>query len=187
MDLWFAYTQQSNWQTYNTHHSEHFRETDYMPELILTLPIRYDLLGLTGRFVNLGLLHQSNGRDNPESRAWNRVYAQLGFERGDFALLVRPWYRLKENEKDDDNPDINRYMGYGDVTAIYKWGRQDFSLLGRYNNATGKGAAQGTWSFPIQGNLKGYVKVFSGYGESLIDYNWNQTTIGVGFALVNWL
>jgi phospholipase A1 len=186
-DLWFAYTQQSQWQVYNGGTSRPFRETDYQPEMFVLIPTRYDLLGLTGRFASLGLVHQSNGRADPLSRSWNRVYAQFGFERGDFALLVRPWYRLKEDTTDDDNPDIEHYLGHGDVTAIYQSGRQEFSLLGRYNNGSGKGAAQGTWSFPIQGRLKGYVKLFNGYGETLIDYNWNQTTIGIGILLVDWL
>jgi len=184
-DLWVGYTQQSQWQVYNSDTSRPFRETDYQPEVFLSFPVRYDLLGLTGRFVNAGLVHQSNGRADPLSRSWNRVYAQFGFERGDFALLARPWYRLKENSNDDDNPDIEHYMGYGDVTVIYLWGRQEFSLLGRYSGSAG--AAQATWSFPIQGRLRGYVKAFNGYGETLIDYNWNQTTIGVGILLADWL
>ena len=185
VDLWLAYTQQSQWQVYNSGISRPFRETDYEPEMFLSLPTSYDLLGLTGRFVNLGLVHQSNGRADPLSRSWNRVYAQAGFERGDFALLVRPWYRLKEDKSDDDNPNIEHYMGYGDVTAIYKWGRQEFSLLGRYSGSAG--AAQATWSFPLQGRLRGYVKAFTGYGETLIDYNWNQTTIGIGVLLADWM
>jgi phospholipase A1 len=185
VDLWVAYTQQSQWQVYNSDISRPFRETDYQPEVFLSLPVRYDMLGLTGRFVNLGLVHQSNGRADPLSRSWNRAYAQFGFERGDFALLVRPWYRLKEDRSDDDNTNIEHYMGYGDVTGIYKWGRQEFSLLGRYSGS--KGAAEATWSFPLQGRLRGYVKAFNGYGETLIDYNWNQTTIGIGVLLADWL
>jgi phospholipase A1 len=185
IDMWLGYTQQSQWQVYNGEISRPFRETDYQPEVFFSLPTRYDFLGLTGRFINLGLVHQSNGRAEPLSRSWNRVYAQFGFERRNFALLVRPWYRLKEDAPTDNNPDIVHYMGHGDVTAIYQSGRHQFSLLGRYNN--GVGALQGTWSFPIQGRLMGYVKAFSGYGETLIDYNWNQTTIGVGILLIDWL
>ena len=186
-DLWIAYTQHSQWQVYNSDLSRPFRETDYQPEIFAVFPTQYELLGLTGRFVSLGLVHQSNGRADPLSRSWNRAYAQFGFERGDFSLFVRPWYRFKENAADDDNPDIVRYMGYGDVLAVYKSGGQEFSLLARYNPGTNYGALQATWSFPLHERLKGYVKVFSGYGETLIDYNWNQTTIGIGVSFVDWL
>lgn len=184
-DLWFAYTQQSQWQVYGHKISEPFRETDYMPELFLLFPTRYNLLGLTGRFTSVGFLHQSNGQIDPLSRSWNRVYAQFGFERGNFALLVRPWVRIQDGAGDDDNPDIIRYEGYGDVTGIYLWGRQEFSVVARYN--AGNFSTTDTWSFPIQGRLKGYVKITTGYGETLIDYNWRQNTIGIGVLFVDWL
>ena len=162
-----------------------FRETDYNPQMFVTFPMHYDLAGLTGRFINVGLWHQSNGSADPASRSWNRVYAQFGFERGDFALYVRPWIRIREPISDDDNHDIIRYEGYGDITGIYKWGHQEFSLLARLNG--GNYGLQGTWDFPIGGRIKGYVKATCGYSETLIDYNWRQNTFGVGVLLVDWL
>ena len=98
-------------------------------------------------------------------------------------LLVRPWLRLKEHYYKDDNPDITSYLGFGDVTAVYTLGEHTLSAIGRYNLSTGKGAIQAAWNFPLQRRVRGYLQWFSGYGESLIDYNWRQNTIGIGLSL----
>ncbi len=37
----------------------------------------------------------------------------VGFERDNFALMLRPWYRLDEDAGDDNNPDIKDYVGTG--------------------------------------------------------------------------
>ena len=183
-DLWFGYTQQSFWQAGNREASSPFRETNYQPELMAVVPLNFSLLGMKARFVNIGLLHQSNGQASTLSRSWNRVYAQLGMERKDFTLVARVWQRLNEPAAEDDNPDIADYMGRGDLVATYRWEGHEFSLLTRYNFPTNKGAAQLGWAFPVSDKVKGYVQFFSGYGHSLIDYNHSQNTLGLG-VLVN--
>jgi phospholipase A1 len=117
------------------------------------------------------------------SRSWNRVYLMFGAEQDNLAILVRPWLRIREDYTKDDNPDITQFMGYGDVTLVYAYGRHTLSLLTRYNPATGKGALQAAWNFPLQRRVRGYLQWFSGYGESLIDYNWRQNAVGLGISL----
>jgi phospholipase A1/A2 len=187
-DIWFGYTQQSHWQLYNSDVSAPFRETNYEPELILTWRTDLDIpgTGFNWRMINLGLVHQSNGRSEPLSRSWNRVYAQFGIEKGDFVLMVRPWMRLEEDKDTDDNPDIDQYMGTGDILTHYKYKGNVFSLLGRYSFEGQKGAVQFDWAFPIYKNLKANLQLFSGYGENLLDYNQYQNVIGLGFSLANW-
>jgi phospholipase A1/A2 len=180
VDLWFGYTQESNWQLYNHKGSSPVRETDYQPELMLVMPLNFDMLGMHARFFNLGMIHQSNGRDEPLSRSWNRASAQLGIEKDNFTLTGRLWKRLYENRKEDDNPDITDYMGYGDVVITYRWSGYVFSVLARNNFNTGHGATQVGWGFPLAKNINGYMEAFSGYGQSLIDYNHTQKTIGLG-------
>ena len=185
-NLWFAYTQQSQWLLYNPQVSSPFRETNFEPEVIFSLRTDVDLPGIRWRMLNLGLVHQSNGRGLPLSRSWNRVYAQFGLERDNLSVLLRPWVRLHESSENDDNPDITRYMGNGDVLVNYKSGERVYSALGRYSAGGGHGALQLSWAFPISHTLKGYVQMFSGYGESLVDYNHKQTSIGVGLSLLEW-
>jgi phospholipase A1 len=191
--VWAAYTQQSQWQVYNGDTSRPFRENNYMPELIVSYRPDVDLGGgFNWKLLNFGYNHQSNGRsdlitngtNNGLSRSWDRLFAEFGVERDNLALFGTVWYRLPEDSNKDDNPDITDYYGYGKLSALYRWRGNTFSAAVRGNLATGKGAVEANWfSPPLFGPLRGYVQVFSGYGESLIDYNWNQTTIGAGFAL----
>jgi len=180
LDIWAAYTQQSFWQADNHEISSPFRESNYQPELMAVMPVDFKLFGLSARYLNIGLVHQSNGQSSTLSRSWNRVYAQLGAERGNFSLTGRVWKRFKEARADDDNPDITDYMGHGDLSAQYRWNEHMFSALGRYNFHTHRGAAQLNWAFPLAHKLKGYVQVLSGYGQSLIDYNYRHHSIGLG-------
>ncbi len=188
-DLWLGYTQSSRWQVYNSEESRPFRETNYEPEASLIFRTNYELLGLNGRLLGMTFNHQSNGRSDPLSRSWNRVMLNLGLERGNFAMMIRPWYRIEEDAKDDNNPDIKDYMGRGDITGFYRWNDHEFSLMLRHSLKGGDdshGAAQFDWAFPIKGKLRGHFQLFDGYGESLIDYNHRATYVGLGVSLMNW-
>ncbi|MDX8387035.1 MAG: phospholipase A [Ghiorsea sp.] len=190
--LWFAYTQVSHWQLYNTTQSSPFRANDYEPQLIYSLPVRpewelgQDLpFDMRWKVLNVGLKHQSNGQSGEFSRSWNRLYAEAGIENEYLTVLLRPWLRIPEPSS-DDNPDITDYMGHGELRLIYNYGRQYLSVLGRYNLRTQRGATQLDYVYPISGELQGYVQAFSGYGETLIDYNHRQNTIGFGILIKPW-
>ncbi|MCU4386953.1 phospholipase A [Acinetobacter haemolyticus] len=188
-DLWLGYTQSSRWQVYNSEESRPFRETNYEPEASLMFRTNYEILGLNARLLGVTLNHQSNGRSDPLSRSWNRVIFNLGFEKDNFALMLRPWYRVEEDAKDDNNPDIKDYIGRGDLTAFYRKGDNEFSLMLRHSLKGGdrsNGAVQFDWGFPITGKLRGHFQLFDGYGESLIDYNHKATYVGLGVSLMNW-
>jgi len=185
--LSFAYTQISYWQVYNQKASAPFRETNYEPEVILDFDTNYNVLGLNGRLATLGYVHQSNGRTPPLSRGWDRIYIQNVFQRGNFGMIVRPWIHLPDIEK-EDNPDISHYMGNFELRLAWKAGPVVWSALGR-NNLTkdNKGAAEFAVSFPLLGLVRSYVQFFSGYGESLLDYDHYSTRIGAGVIMTDWL
>jgi len=189
-DLSFGYTQRSFFQAYNADASRPFRETDYSPELWFDYYFQGEPAGLIeSRILRLGYQHQSNGQQDPLSRSWDRLYLDYVFEIGRVAVSLRPWYRIPERSEKDDNPDIEQYMGYGDLVIAYPTHGQTFSLLLRNNLDwdQNRGAAELGYSFPLDGQLKGYVQAFTGYGESLIDYNHPVSRVGIGIMLNDWL
>lgn len=183
VDLWFGYTQNSFWQAGNREASSPFRETNYQPEVMLVTPLNFSVLGANIKFLNLGLSHQSNGQSSSLSRSWNRVYAQVGLERGRLSLTAKVWKRVNEALEDDNNPDIVDYLGRAELAGTYRMDGHEFSAMLRRNLSTSKGATQLGWAFPLAGPLKGYVHWFSGYGQSLIDYNYFQRSIGAGVVM----
>ena len=189
--FFFGFTVQSWWQVYSDNISKPFRETNYMPEFFYATPTGWHPFGTNTALV-FGAEHLSNGRSQPLSRSWNRFYAQFVVEKGRFVFSLKPWVRLQEDAKTDplqssgdDNPNITDYVGNYEFTTAYSDG--DFEYILKLNHAidTGRGSAELNWTFPLGGKFIGYTSIFTGYGESLIDYNHKQTRFGIGIALNN--
>lgn len=195
--LSFAYTDHSFWQAYNHNVSAPFRESDHEPELFLSFDNDWRVFGARNSANQFILNHQSNGQGGELSRSWNRIMLNSIWEHDNFVLTFKPWYRIPEDKKSspddasgDDNPDIEKYMGNFELRGIYQVQHgQTVSMMLRNNlRSDNKGALEMGYSFPIgHTKLKGYLKYFNGYGESLIDYNHHIQSLGVGFLISDWL
>jgi phospholipase A1 len=192
--LWAGYTQQSMWQLWSGRISAPFRSTDYEPELIYIAPLAADLpLGWKLRYAQVGVVHQSNGQSLPLSRSWNRTYVGAGIDQGNWSLTGRVWARWRERAATDDNPQIESYIGRSELTLRHAGDSGHVASL-RWRStlsAVGRGSVQLDYAFPLWGQprdakLKGHLQVFSGFGQSLLDYTFRQTSVGLGFSLQDW-
>ena len=179
-----------HWQVYNENNSRPFRATDYKPEIFLTQPVKADL-PFNGRLrmLGVGAIHHSNGQSDPLSRSWNRMYLMGGAEWGRLSGIPRVWVHIKDNTSSipSDNPDITDYYGHGDIKVIYDFGKgRALSGTGRYNFEHNNGALQLDYTHPITEDVHGFIQLFHGYGESIIDYNKSTTAVGLGVSLNDW-
>lgn len=197
--VWLGYTQQSYWQLFHGGISRPFRTTDHEPEVVYIYPHMIDLPGgWKYRLSGLGLTHQSNGQSLPLSRSWNRVYLMGAAEKelgGDASLTLqaRVWQRLRESSGSDDNPGISDFIGRAEVAGT--WQINKLHSLGMTVRHSLKSEARGSvkleWmkastAIADSAALRYHVQLFSGYGDSLIDYNRRRNVLSVGLSLVDW-
>lgn len=196
--IWFGYTQQSNWQLFSGDLSRPFRTTDHEPEITYIYPTDAQLAGgWRLRYSGISLIHQSNGQPLPLSRSWNRTALMMGVEKGNvYRVQARLWQRLKEDSSDDDNPDISDKIGRAELAGF--WNVNSQNTLGatwRHSLTSGDGGSvRLEWlknlgeasTVGSRNGLRFHTQLFSGYGDSLIDYNRRRTVISVGLSLVDW-
>ncbi|QOG11522.1 phospholipase A [Arcobacter sp. FWKO B] len=189
----FGYTQTSWWQLYDN--SSPFRETNYSPE-VYTLFFNKDSNAAL-KLYKIGFIHESNGKDGEKSRSWNRIYTEGTFQVGHIFVTPKLWYRIPEKAKNninqtsgDDNPDIMKYYGYGELSIKYPYKQHLFELNFRNNlRKNNKHSSEFIWTFPLNsskpfGKYFGFIQLQSGYGDSLIDYNKHskRATLGIAFS-----
>nr|WP_291611380.1 phospholipase A [Colwellia sp.] len=118
------------------------------------------------------------------------------FNTGDFVWGVRAWWRIPEEQKSyeldptgDDTPNIEDYIGYGELISLWKIadGHNVDIQLRNNRRSDNKSSVMLGWSFPLTKNLRGSVQYFNGYGESLIYYNHHSERLGIGVKLTDWL
>lgn len=181
--LSFGYTQEVWWQLYT--HSAPFRETNYRPEFWITIPIIDELDFKAGlKEISIGFLHESNGLVQPLSRDLNQIYSDLNFQHDDLFIQLRGSYIHASR----DNKDICDYLGYGHLKFKYLVGQHQFELTLRDNlhfSSDNRGSMEGEYSYPINNSKNNfwYIKGFSGYGASLMDYNHQQNRLGIGLLI----
>jgi phospholipase A1 len=202
--LWFGYTQQSYWQIFNAELSRPFRTTDHEPELIYVAPTPMDLpWGWQLRYSGLALNHQSNGQSLPLSRSWNRLILMTGMEKdGRYTVNLRLWQRISDGEASsrdniyaqDDNPGIEDTYGRSELVAAWHPDPgHSLALTLRHNlrpdtEQNGLTAWRLEWLKALDRQAPGlrlHLQIFSGYGESLIDYNYRRTSFSIGLSLVD--
>ena len=192
---YLAYSHKAFWQIYTE--SSPFRETNYNPEAFVVFPIFDKTSMFQVRSFKAGIAHESNGQpeshdatlytysyqdpDN-QSRSVNYVYGEATLQHDTLVTAIRIRARLPEKKENDDNPDYMDYFGLGEVKFNYFTQEHMFSLMVRGSVITNKGAVEATYSYPLINDTYIYAKIFSGYGESLIDYNNQITKFSIGFS-----
>jgi phospholipase A1/A2 len=120
-----------------------------------------------------------------------------GLEKGnEFRLQGRLWRRINEAPLDDDNPDILNLIGRAEVSGY--WNVNKDNTLGmtlRHSlRATANGSVRVEWLRSVsegvapsgKNGLRLHTQLFTGYGDSLVDYNRRRTVLNVGLSLVDW-
>ena len=170
-----GYTQLSFWQLYAD--SAFFRETNYNPEAFITVPLQTEYL----KAIRVAFAHQSNGRGGEEERSWNYIRASFYFQTAFFFTELRLWKDVLSLEY---NPELMHYLGYGEIEFVLPYKEHILKLRSR-NTFSDKRATEVNYSYPLFGSKDVflYVKAFSGYGESLVDYDKSVDKFGFGFSI----
>ncbi len=188
----FSYTQLSLWQLDKT--SAPFYDSNYMPEFFYSNEDikAVSIPGVSELGLQTGYGHDSNGEGGTTSRGVNILFLRpmLNFGNPDkFHFYIAPKGYVYIFGK-DGNPDIAKYRGYCDLTAVMGW-RQglELSFLGRVGSQGNRGSVQFDLTYPVRDllnhNLDVYVdaQYFNGYGETLLEYNRRSQAFRIGVAL----
>lgn len=187
-ELYVGYTQTSLWDL--SSESKPFRDNSYRPSLFWQKTNAGE--GLVPETWRVGYEHESNGKSGVDSRSIDVLFVQPEWRhhydaRHTLAVSPKVYLYLDKHE----NKDIHEYRGYADLNLRY--GDDDGLLLSTLlrMGTSGKGSAQAdlTWPFkkPILGKVGAFfhTQVFTGYGQTLLDYNQNaDTQIRFGVSLV---
>lgn len=189
-NLHFGYTQTSLWDL--SEQSRPFRDTSYRPSLFWQWQLGEGNSGARPARLRAGYEHESNGKDGSASRSIDMFFLQptwrWEFNNGTSLALAPKFYGYLDRQ---DNPDIARYRGHADW--VLRYGQESGWLLGAQlrRGSAGKGHAQLDLSYPLRETLFAraggflHFQLFSGYGESLLDYNRERDTqLRIGFSIV---
>ena len=193
--LYFAYTQTSFWDLISQDPS--FYDTSYKPSAFL---VYHNVLhqGIFRLDLQPGMEHESNGHGGAGERSLYTGYLQPTAtfdlpQNLQFTLQPRVWEYF---DVGNNNPDIASYRGYGDLRAALTWTDPNSSEKIQFaaKLETGDEGRHDGYQFDLRFNLAGVpyldkfnpsiqVQYFTGYGQTLRQYNQSSHGLRAGICL----
>ena len=186
---YFGYTQKSFWSIQES--SEPFRENNFSPEFFKEINYNNWENDKTLKLLRVGLYqHESTGESGVGSHGWNVSYLEAVFRYGNLVFAPKVWVPEFFSRKEDaapDNPDIFDYYGHGELKLFYEQSNNLIhSLMYRQGHNSDLYGFRWQTDFYIKDwNPKFFVQYWSGYGESLKDYNNKTHGVVIGLSAVH--
>lgn len=182
--LFLAYTQRSYMDLFSS--SLPFYDHNFLPEIF------YRPTWIASKFLNymqVGLLHESNGRNGATSRSWNKLYFESELTHQGFYFRPVVWFPfLIETE----TIDLTKYYGFAEATLGYKTSYMlDVSLRGRAGKDLNTGSLLLNVALPISVFEKNapessyaqiWFQTFYGYGETLLGITQKSFAVAAGMG-----
>ena len=186
--LYFAYTQKTFFQVYSPKFSSPFRDSDFMPELVLYKPLNIKFLSGELYNIRFGYSHTSNGEGIDyigfiKSRGIDRIFSEFMYKIDDFKLALKIWIFSRS-----DPAAIKRYMGYSSLKLNYDLHDHNFMLNVSnlvHNYLKYKGNFKLEYRYDLFDRVGLYAQYFYGYGDNLYQYNIKSQHVGFGVAIAH--
>ena len=111
-----------------------------------------------------------------------------------WTVNAKVWKRLSESSGSDDNPGISDYVGRGELSVFWNMNKDNTlgATLRHSLSSSDRGSVRLEWMQTLgsglwggKSNLRLHTALFSGYGDSMIDYNRKRTVFSLGLSLVD--
>jgi outer membrane phospholipase A len=143
-------------------------------------------------FMQTGLQHESNGRDDEESRSTNFLYIKPMFlcfaDKRPYGLLISPKIWAYVNNEDETNRDLYKYRGYFELEVAV--GKADsFLLESSFYRGSKGGSVIVDFYYPMHKIFTNFDIYFqaqytNALAESLLNYKERNESFRLGFAIV---
>lgn len=179
--LFLTYTQLAYWDIYKE--SFPFGDINYNPTIGFGKALAYKnrFLGV----ISFQLEHESNGRDNEESRSWNKIsFNSLFIMNQHWTFQTKAWIPLIDGQ---NNRDIVSYKGWGHMALEYN-NKKKYNvglLLTKRAGAFFDSNIVVNFSYRLSKNENQYLfmEYYNGYGENLLFYNHYRHRLRIGFVI----
>lgn len=178
--LFLTYTQLAYWDVFKE--SFPFRDLNFNPTVGVGRHLVHHNRYIGG--LAMQLEHESNGKDEENSRSWNKISFSANFLlKRSWTVQAKAWIPIVDGE---NNRDIVKYRGWHFLATNYRYKDVFFGGV-----LTKRGGVNLNYNFMLNmayrplktSNQYFFIEYYNGYGENLLEYKEHRHRLRAGFII----